>query len=400
MDVLDLFLKRYSYKFPKGYIDVNDPKDKMILEGIFEKLGINEIEIKKVPRSEVPDLEDEEEKKKKSTITKKEIIDILEKEDLNDEQLKTIFSLISGTKYRQPVIDYITSKGKGPAKEALGIYNKLIETGDINEFAEYIKKPKKYSDLSDSGNFYQAFKPFSKEFIDYVTSLEPSIGRVSTGKGEILLSIMLGDVESAVGGGDIKAGGKPVEVKNKGALPMGQGFQFGVNTINSVFGDIEKGMDLSILDDEVEEEETEETPEEINEMSIKNVSRVRPFGKFDAVYRLLKKKDPTKIEQYNNLLGNSLKRRYVGLDLEDLDIASFEKGNSLDWEDLELYIGRKIVEKYVEDEGFEEVFFLNDLNKKYTIVPAKELTGKLGKEIQIRFPDGAPRWSYKFSKAD
>ena len=31
MDVLDKFLKQYSYKFDKGYPDINNPKDKKML---------------------------------------------------------------------------------------------------------------------------------------------------------------------------------------------------------------------------------------------------------------------------------------------------------------------------------------------------------------------------------
>ena len=36
MDALDLFFKKYSYKFDKGYPDISDPKDKRLL---FELIG-------------------------------------------------------------------------------------------------------------------------------------------------------------------------------------------------------------------------------------------------------------------------------------------------------------------------------------------------------------------------
>jgi len=41
MDVFDKFFQRYSYKFPKGYPDMNDPNDVLLLENILEKLGVN-----------------------------------------------------------------------------------------------------------------------------------------------------------------------------------------------------------------------------------------------------------------------------------------------------------------------------------------------------------------------
>lgn len=38
MDTLDKFFQRYSYKFPKGYPDINDPSDKKMLIGIIENV--------------------------------------------------------------------------------------------------------------------------------------------------------------------------------------------------------------------------------------------------------------------------------------------------------------------------------------------------------------------------
>ena len=38
MDVLDKFFTKYSYKFPKGYPDMNDPKDKEMLFELTYKL--------------------------------------------------------------------------------------------------------------------------------------------------------------------------------------------------------------------------------------------------------------------------------------------------------------------------------------------------------------------------
>ena len=41
MDSLDLFFKKYSYKFPKGYPDLNDEQDINLLADLLEGLGIN-----------------------------------------------------------------------------------------------------------------------------------------------------------------------------------------------------------------------------------------------------------------------------------------------------------------------------------------------------------------------
>ena len=51
MDILDKFFKKFAYKFDKGYPDMNNSQDVLLLESLFEKLGV-ELELKedKVPR--------------------------------------------------------------------------------------------------------------------------------------------------------------------------------------------------------------------------------------------------------------------------------------------------------------------------------------------------------------
>jgi len=41
MDIIEQFLRRISYKFHKGYPDVNNPQDVTLLENELSKLGIN-----------------------------------------------------------------------------------------------------------------------------------------------------------------------------------------------------------------------------------------------------------------------------------------------------------------------------------------------------------------------
>ena len=43
MDVFDKFFQRYSYKFPKGYPDMNDPNDVLLLEQILNNIGFNSL---------------------------------------------------------------------------------------------------------------------------------------------------------------------------------------------------------------------------------------------------------------------------------------------------------------------------------------------------------------------
>jgi hypothetical protein len=38
MDALDLFLKKYSYKFPKGYPDLGNKSDMILLESLLNEI--------------------------------------------------------------------------------------------------------------------------------------------------------------------------------------------------------------------------------------------------------------------------------------------------------------------------------------------------------------------------
>ena len=38
MDILDKFFKKFSYKFPKGYPDINDEQDMLMLEGMLKSI--------------------------------------------------------------------------------------------------------------------------------------------------------------------------------------------------------------------------------------------------------------------------------------------------------------------------------------------------------------------------
>ena len=40
MNPIEQFLRKVSYKFPKGYPDIDDPKDWLMLEGILGEMGI------------------------------------------------------------------------------------------------------------------------------------------------------------------------------------------------------------------------------------------------------------------------------------------------------------------------------------------------------------------------
>lgn len=359
MDNITKYLNKISYKFPKGYPDMGDPKDKVMLLEMVNNL-IKEEEADGV-------------------VSKEEIIKVLQDEEFSPEQLARILSSVSGIKFKKSIIDYISSKGKGPSKVADNIYQKMVATGDVPKYAEYLDNMKSYSYLGDGGNLKEKFKFLSDELVDYILKLEPSIGRVSTGKGEILLAVMLSDVQDAVSGGDIEAAGKEVEVKNKGAVPMGQKSEFGVNTMDTVYTDIEKGINEKLS----------------NDISLR-VKGKRPFNRIGIIFDQVKKEQPEAIDDLISVIGSAFKKNYQGIDFSNINVKSYVSGSEFNWLEFEQDMAKEVVKLYIKFEGFEEIFFLNDISGSYKRVSTDNLIDKLGKEIKIAFKDGLPRWSYAF----
>ena len=109
MDALDLFFKKFSYKFPKGYPDINNEQDRILLENILENLGISvKLEETALTPSELS---------KDATLaggTKIPRIEILSKKIQNDEELE----LNSGEKIIVSNKEEVLSQLKGKTQLA------------------------------------------------------------------------------------------------------------------------------------------------------------------------------------------------------------------------------------------------------------------------------------------
>jgi len=119
MDILDIFLNKYSYKFPKGYPDMNNEQDVLLMEGLLENLGINLDEMKL----------------QKGQLLKRTNIDtFLEnffsntpfKTDSGDVILDTIFNYTKEDKSKQDEIKKKIQNNTGKIK----VSGKYIDTGD------------------------------------------------------------------------------------------------------------------------------------------------------------------------------------------------------------------------------------------------------------------------------
>jgi len=132
MDVLDIFFKKFSYKFDKGYPDMNNEQDILLLESLLNKLGINLKEGKA------------EDKVEAKEILKREL-------NLSDSDFKD-----SGLNFYVLV----------PGRERLAFVDKIenIDTGTDKKF-EYISTPTAFSSIGyfNYGQSKFGIKPGEKQ---------------------------------------------------------------------------------------------------------------------------------------------------------------------------------------------------------------------------------------------
>ena len=215
MDVLDKFFKKYSYKFPKGYPDLNNGQDINLLADLLENIGIvlNEQEKEKKPDydSEIlnllTSLSDDEAKKK--------VIDYLnkvnKKEDKDDDKLEeNIIKHLLSKKLTKDIIDSILFK--------------TIKFNQLQQFSDYLDNPTiTHSNLLDNNNLDSLFKDVSlnSNLKSQIINMDGAGENVTFGKGEIALIAFLKDAKrfkSKEIKGDIEVENHILEVKRGSAI--------------------------------------------------------------------------------------------------------------------------------------------------------------------------------------
>ena len=356
MNITDKLYTEWAWRTKTGVPDINNPEDKAILDNIISELTNTDGE-----------------------ISKKEVIQAIQNGDFTPEQLKNILNGISGVAYKKDVLEYLSQQGKAIDTIKKYIYNELVENGDIQNYHTTIGNFPSYSSLGSSGNLYSLFSnKFSQETLKYLMDKKPAMGNIATGKGEIFLATLIDDVSSDSPDGDISAGGKGIEVKNKGAKPAGQKFQFGKN--------VDKIMVDSIV-------------KEVNKLidsPIPTGYRARPFHRIQLIINEALKQNPGLTDEILSIADNTINNVYPGIDLTGLSIKDYKKGNNFDANSFELAFVKRIVRAYIQTEGFEEILFLDDSSGDYVRVPSSKIENLVGNKITAVMKDGLPRWSYNF----
>ena len=205
MDSIEKFIRQVSYKFPKGYPDMNNEQDIQLLNTLLEGLDINKQKKKEKPDydSEILNLlttlSDEEAKKK--------VIDYLnkvnKKEDKKEDKIEdNLEKELKSKGFNEEMTEYIL------------LLSSKYEIED--ELKDYLKSNQLLSlkDLGKKGNLYEIIKTktnFPDGFIKRIINYTPSEGNKALGIGEIALALFFNAKKLEVG--DIKIDGKTVEIK-------------------------------------------------------------------------------------------------------------------------------------------------------------------------------------------
>lgn len=250
MNVLETYLQKVAYKFPKGYFDIDDPKDRDLL---VELVGYNIFEQEDVvtPKGEVES--GQEKQQEQVPNDKARILQLIKDSEISPEVAEQIEKLLATSTYKPQILSYIQSKGFTADKFKVGdsaveyIFKKLADS-EVDNFLQYTQSPSSLSDLPDAGNFANELG-LPRKLITDLVAIEPGQDRggSSIGKGEVFLGLIFDDVDNRDGGGDLNWNGNNFEIKGEGGRLGQQGGRAGgASAIESIANGI-------IADDKIDE---------------------------------------------------------------------------------------------------------------------------------------------------
>ena len=225
VDPIITFLNKVAYKFPKGYPDMNDPKDKeMLFEmitgitneqqlSLFSDEELESLTIKIKKGEEDPENLDKEEITALLNLNKddKEFISLIKKKLKSQPKRKSFVKIAANAN-----IDEDTVEGKDTPGELFSI---LTINDDVDNFDEYINKGQlslKSLKSKDVGNIIKDLKQsgISGDSITQLVNFGGYEGGRGVGKAEIAMALLLKDVKMMVGQkGDLDWDGNYLEVK-------------------------------------------------------------------------------------------------------------------------------------------------------------------------------------------
>ncbi len=222
MDPITKYLHKIAYKFPKGYPDMDNPEDKVMLMSLVEQ----EIEIDK---SIVPNDQDGEKQDKVADVIKnyssEDIIGLFQSLELDQEQLNKLFNRVNNFKSYRPIKKEITDSGWNPKiiKKFSREIQELIEDlgiEDKKKFINYLNSKKIDFPSNSTGNLIKTLVATGvptnvvQKIIKHTSQDEGTRG---VGMGEVGLTLLFDNIGASGGKGDLSIDGQEFEIKGNGA---------------------------------------------------------------------------------------------------------------------------------------------------------------------------------------
>lgn len=347
MDILDKFLNNVAYKFDKGYPD--GPED---MARLFE-MANNLVEA-----------EDEE----KSTLSKEDIIKIIQSSEYTDKQLARLDQLVTSVSYSDE-INNVTKAKNLTSKEEAFLSKQLDNYNQYKIYTKYIENPISYADFPDEGNAIDILKTkgFSEDFLKVMLSVDFQAGGRGVGPGEFYFIVLTKDAKKATKG-DLMTDEGEVEVKAGSAMlsPFGR-----TDTWNQSIEFLKSWLN------ENAPEKAEDALQAFNSLSGK-----RGFnGLFKKIPSVLNILDTEEVDDFINDFSNHIEDRYS--QHISIDVNKYFRGDNLDAVGLENEIAKKLAQAYVDKEGVEQFLFLNKKTGRYVKYPTSELINTIGKDIVV-----------------
>ena len=373
MDVFDKILKEYSWKFPKGYPDINDEADKALLFSIVKGF-VNE--------------QEEEE------LSKADIKKLIDDTDLSPIQLKKLNSIIGKLTFTTPIEQYLAkvSKESNISRGQIIKFQDLLDDLDIQqEFANYIKNPSSF-DLTADDFTSQIPGIEASDLLALYKGMGGTIeGTVSIGPGEVLFSILFNNVKKRESQGDLDVGGKNVELKasTKGAgAVIAKGYNRGEWSSTRRKGRFDEFVKSLGMEEE----------DEKDALSILD-KRANWPTKLQVIYNYYKDNPNFNKNKFIKGAEEILKRIYSKSDWypngKHFKLSSYFTDDSFDSEKFRIDLAKELVEEYQEHEGFDGLLFV-DKNGKLEYLSGEDLIKGIGTSIKISGPsDDVPRYVLK-----
>lgn len=358
MDVFDKILKEYSWKFPKGYPDINDPKDKEFLISIVEELVTEE-------ETDLDELRNN--------------LDSIIRNISDPEDLKQITKYAKNLGFGKQMKTHLSSKNLS-TKDILFFQSLLSDLGKTGEFAKIAENPPTF-DLNKSNYFDQIPGFDSAELTSLYNNMKDSIqGTVSLGPGEAFLSVFFNNVEKAKSKGDLMIDGKEIELKSRtgstGALVAPK------YVVRGKADDLIKEMEKLIGSFNLENEQKE---------SIKNL--IRPKGtswpyKINTLYQagLEAGLDKNKLaKDLSKEISSWYKNKL------DLNFESYFNDNEFESKNFIYALAKKLAQDYFKEHGFDG-FMISDNKGNFKYYEGDSFIDAIGNDIIVTNPsDLVPR---------